>query len=63
MFQYETQSSGNMRTEHLIRGLGCIIGKFHRSKGIQTLIINRPCQGVKTSSHRDMGYGSCREKT
>ena len=26
-------------------------------------VINRPCQGVKTSSHRNMGYGSRREKT
>ena len=26
-------------------------------------VINRPCQGVKTSNHRNMGYGSRREKT
>ena len=26
-------------------------------------VINRPCQGVKTSNHRNMGYGSGREKT
>ena len=25
-------------------------------------VINRPCQGVKTSNHRNMGYGSRREK-
>ena len=27
------------------------------------LVIIRPCQGVKTSNHRNMGYGSRREKT
>ena len=26
-------------------------------------VINRPCQGVKTSNQRNMGYGSRREKT
>ena len=25
-------------------------------------IINRPCQGIKTSNHRNMGYGSRRKK-
>ena len=29
----------------------------------QYLLINRPCQGVKISSHRNIGYGSRHENT
>ena len=36
---------------------------YRNTPNVAHVILNIPAQGVKTSSHRDMGYGSCRKKT